>query len=207
MASTNRRSWKPEDKRYARAGEKRQQILDVAQRVFLRNGYERTSMEAIALEASVGKMTLYRQFTDKQSLFIACNSERCRAMLMPDRFEVAKSREEARASLVAYGELIVELLTQQETVMLYRMLIGEANHAAGLSQIFYEAGPRLAIQVVERIIERLFEAGEVRLRAQTFFWASLGDAYERVVLGVIDREASLADFRAQIEMAARLTLA
>ena len=206
MPSVNRRSWKPEDKRYARAVEKRQQIMDAAQRVFVRNGYERTSMEAIALEAGVGKMTVYRQFADKPSLFVACSSERCREMLVPEMFEVAKSLEEARASLIAYGELIVDLLTQQDIVMLYRMLIGEANHFGGLGQIFYEEGPRQGIHVIERIIARLFDASEVRLRAQTFFWASLGDAYERMVLGVIDRETSVTDFRAQIEMAARLAL-
>jgi len=206
MPSANRRSWKPEDKRYARAVEKRQQIIDAAQRVFVRNGYERTSMEAIALEAGVGKMTVYRQFADKQSLFVACSSERCREMLVPEMFDVAESLEEAHASLIAYGELIVDLLTQQDIVMLYRMLIGEANHFAGLGQIFYEEGPKQVIHVIERIIARLFDASEVRLRAQTFFWASLGDAYERVVLGVIDRETSVTDFRAQIEMAARLSL-
>ncbi|MBK6491113.1 MAG: helix-turn-helix transcriptional regulator [Sphingomonadales bacterium] len=77
MKNENRRQWNPDDKRFARVAQKRAQILEAAQRVFLSSGYERASMDGIAQEAGVGKMTVYRQYADKRTLFIACLNDQC----------------------------------------------------------------------------------------------------------------------------------
>lgn len=206
MTSGNRRAWSPSDKRYERMAEKKLQIMQAAQRVFIRNGYERTSMDSIAEEAGVAKMTVYRQFADKETLFIASMNDQCREMLIPEKYAIAASREEGEKILIEYGQLFVELITRIDIVMLYRMLIGEINHFKGLGQIFYPGGPSQAIHVIERILSNLFDPPELRLRAQAFFWASLGDAYERTVLGVTPPAEAKEQFNAQIKMAASLVL-
>jgi TetR/AcrR family transcriptional repressor of mexJK operon len=206
MARENRRAWNPGDKRYGRMAEKKQQIMQAAQSVFIRNGYERTSMDTIAREAGVAKMTVYRQFADKETLFIACMNDQCREMLMPEKYAIATNREEAEKILIEYGQLIVELITRNDILMLYRMLIGEINHFQGLGQVFYRGGPSQAISVIERILGSLFDHTTLRLRAQAFFWASLGDTYERVVLGVTTPAEAKETFNAQIKIAAALVL-
>jgi AcrR family transcriptional regulator len=55
--------------------EKRQEILQVARRLFLQAGYEATSMGRIAEEAGVAPNTLYWYFTDKDALLIAVLNE------------------------------------------------------------------------------------------------------------------------------------
>ncbi len=50
---------------------KRDRILEAARKLFLRNGLRGTTMEAIAREASIAKPTLYAQFPDKDSVFVA----------------------------------------------------------------------------------------------------------------------------------------
>src|ERR1700748_4004035 len=50
------------------AARNRQRILDAADRLFTRDGVACTSMDAIALEAGVGKGTLFRRFGDRSSL-------------------------------------------------------------------------------------------------------------------------------------------
>lgn len=206
MASENRRAWDPDDKRYARMAEKKNHIMQVAQGVFIRNGYERTSMDAIAKEANVGKMTVYRQFADKQTLFIACMNDQCSAMLTPDTYPVAQSLAQAEQILIQYGHVIVDLITQKEIVSLYRMLIGETNHFDGLGALFYQGGPSQAINVIEKVLAKLFGKREARLRAQTFFWSSLGDTYERVVLGVVEAVDVRESFDEQIKFAAGIAL-
>lgn len=206
MATENRRLWNATDKRYARMAEKKQHVLQIAQDVFIRNGYNRTSMDAIAQEAGVSKMTIYRQFGDKQSLFIACMNDQCAEMLTLQKYTPAINRNDAKTQLLHYGKLIVELITRPDIVMLYRMLIGEITHFPLLGEIFYTGGPNRAIQVVEHILSNLFEQPECRLRSQAFFWASLGDTYERIVLGIIDPTEAKNTFETQTKLAASMVL-
>jgi AcrR family transcriptional regulator len=55
----------------ADAARNRQRILAAAQKLFTRDGVAATSMDAIALEAGVGKGTLFRRFGDRASLALA----------------------------------------------------------------------------------------------------------------------------------------
>ena len=55
----------------ADAARNRQRILAAAERLFTRDGVAATSMDAIALEAGVGKGTLFRRFGDRASLALA----------------------------------------------------------------------------------------------------------------------------------------
>lgn len=50
---------------------KRQAILDAAKRLFVSMGYASTSMDAVATEAGVSKLTVYSHFNDKETLFSA----------------------------------------------------------------------------------------------------------------------------------------
>jgi len=51
------------------ADRKRRAILDAASVVFLREGYAGASMDEITALAGASKATVYRYFTDKQTLF------------------------------------------------------------------------------------------------------------------------------------------
>jgi AcrR family transcriptional regulator len=51
------------------AGPKGEAIAQGALRLFLRDGYERTSVDAIAAEAGVSKRTIYNRYGDKENLF------------------------------------------------------------------------------------------------------------------------------------------
>ena len=53
------------------AARNRQRILAAAEKLFTRQGVAATSMEAIALEAGVGKGTLFRRFGDRAQLALA----------------------------------------------------------------------------------------------------------------------------------------
>src|ERR1700689_5593518 len=50
-------------------GPKGQAIAAAALRLFLRDGYERTRVDAIAAEAGVSKRTIYNRYGDKENLF------------------------------------------------------------------------------------------------------------------------------------------
>ena len=54
-----------------RSVQKRAAMLDAAQELFLTEGYERTSIEAIAARARVSKRTVYDHFGDKELVYTA----------------------------------------------------------------------------------------------------------------------------------------
>jgi TetR/AcrR family transcriptional regulator, mexJK operon transcriptional repressor len=49
----------------------RRRILEVATQLFLAQGYESTTIEAVAARAGISKRTLYHRFEDKSALFTA----------------------------------------------------------------------------------------------------------------------------------------
>jgi AcrR family transcriptional regulator len=53
-----------------RAG-KRDQLLEAAQRLFCRQGFHATGIDAILAEAKVARMTLYKRFKSKEGLIVA----------------------------------------------------------------------------------------------------------------------------------------
>jgi AcrR family transcriptional regulator len=63
----------------ADAARNRKRILEAADRLFTRDGVTRTSMDAIAAEAGVGKGTLFRRFGDRASLALALMEDSDRA--------------------------------------------------------------------------------------------------------------------------------
>src|SRR6188508_3728896 len=58
-----------------KAPQRREQLMEVATKLFARNGYEATTTAAIALAANVTEPILYRHFKSKQELFVAIVKE------------------------------------------------------------------------------------------------------------------------------------
>ena len=56
---------------------KRAAILDAAKRMFVSHGFERVSMDQIAAEAGVSKLTVYSHFGDKDRLFAEAVRAHC----------------------------------------------------------------------------------------------------------------------------------
>ncbi|GAA3194317.1 TetR/AcrR family transcriptional regulator [Nonomuraea roseoviolacea] len=67
--------------RRMRRAERRQQIIDAAARTFARTGFGATSLEAVAHEAGISKVILYRHFESKTDLYRAV-LDRCRERLV-----------------------------------------------------------------------------------------------------------------------------
>ena len=57
---------------------KRDAIGRAALTLFASDGYERTSVDAIAAEAGVSKRTVYSHYGDKESLFLSASPDRPR---------------------------------------------------------------------------------------------------------------------------------
>lgn len=60
-----------EDIRKQKNGQRRNYILDIAEKLFFLNGYDDVSMNDIAREVGLNKSVIYRHFKNKESLYFA----------------------------------------------------------------------------------------------------------------------------------------
>jgi len=124
--------------------EKEAQILDGAALVFAEAGYEGASMARIAAVAGVSKGTLYNYFAGKRDLFAAFMQGVCDAKikLIFEELDAAAPPEQA---LLHICRRMLDMLTSEQGLLVYRMVVAEAGKFPELAEVFYAAGPRRAL--------------------------------------------------------------
>ena len=143
---------------------KRQAILDAAKELFVRNGYASTSMDAVAAEAGVSKLTVYSHFTDKETLFSAAVVARCEEQ-MPALFDELNRDVPAQTLLLNVARGFQTLINSPESIELHRLMVTLGTQDPQLSQIFFEAGPQRILQETERLLSRLEKTGQLRFES------------------------------------------
>lgn len=166
---------------------KRQAILEAAQTLFLRQGYEGSSMDAIATEAGVSKLTVYSHFNDKESLYVAAIKAKCEQQLPAPIFDQPDDAP-VEAVLEKIGNAFVELINSPESIALHRLLIGTAEKEHGLAQAFHEIGPLRVVNGMAELLARMTRNGRLQVpdphdAAEHFFCLLKGGANFRLLIG------------------------
>ena len=167
--------------------DKRAAVLDSAKRLFAQRGYDGVSMEAIAAEAGVSKLTVYSHFTDKDTLFQAAVRSKCEESL-PESFFDVSARGDVRARLRAIAQGFHQLVMSTESLGLHRMLIAQGAQNPKLVELFYESGPRRVINAFQAFLQSAKESGELDIpdpsRAASHFFCLLkGEGHMLQLLG------------------------
>ncbi|MEV0189054.1 TetR/AcrR family transcriptional regulator [Kitasatospora purpeofusca] len=144
--------------------EKRVAIARAARTVFGREGFTRTSVDAIAAEAGVSKRTIYNHFADKEQLF--------RSVILEGASTVAATQAkiadrhlrkivDLRTDLVDFGlERVDSLTTFAEHWALVRTIEAEALHIRpAVLEAWQEAGPRETHRVLTHWMAEFAERG------------------------------------------------
>ena len=137
---------------------KRRAILDAAKTLFLSKGYASTSMDAVATEAGVSKLTVYSHFNDKETLFSAAVMAKCEEQLPPLFFELPEGVA-VETVLLNIARGFHQLINSDESVNLHRLMMALGTQDPKLSQIFFDAGPERMVQGMERLLKRIDETG------------------------------------------------
>lgn len=203
---TKHRSWSEDDPRFERVAEKRALILESAKAVFLSEGYAAASMERISAHAGVSKMTLYRHFKDKESLFIETINQQCGAIYKFSQHKPASSREEAVVELKRYGAAFIDVVIAPDILGLYQTLLGEMMRFPDLGRMFFDIVIARSIEAIERILSGIMSPSEVAWRAPAFMHLVMGDSYQRLSLGKLSHDECHRRCVAEIDKAARLII-
>jgi TetR/AcrR family transcriptional regulator, mexJK operon transcriptional repressor len=201
-----RGTWAPTDSRFEKVAENIDAILDAGQVLFLANGYDGTSMDSVAAKAAVAKMTVYRHFKDKETLFVAIVRRECDRVTDSAKSQPASTLEEAEKELREFAHGLMDYIAAPENVALLRVMYGEVGRFPEMGKLFYHSGPAKGLEAVERILSKLVPADELWLRAQAFLHSIQGDTFQRLLFGAIDVNARHRVFDKQIEFSIRMAL-
>lgn len=166
---------------------KRAAILDTAKKMFVQMGFDRVSMDQIAAEAGVSKLTVYSHFGDKNALFAAAVKAHCEQQLPTEMFEPLPQTP-LRERLLEIGRAFFAMISSPESVAGHRMLCTPQMHGSQLPQMFWEAGPKRVQQAFAALLERRVAAGELDIddvpRASAQFFTLLkGELHAQLVFG------------------------
>jgi AcrR family transcriptional regulator len=177
------------------AAAKRQQILQGARAVFGELGFERASVDVIALRAGVSKATVYSHFQDKKRLFVACLLEETDAMRAGLEACLATAGgDDVEGALQVIGEKIMNVSLSPAIVALYRQTIAETARFPELGRMVFEGGPRMLQEAIASHLQRWHETGALRIpdsrtAAIQFLALCQGDLAVQCRLGVLEQPA------------------
>ncbi|MBD9485046.1 TetR/AcrR family transcriptional regulator [Pseudomonas sp. PDM14] len=175
---------------------KRLAILEAAKRLFMSNGYEGSSMDAIAAEAGVSKLTVYSHFTDKETLFACAVESKCEEQLPPLRFEL-RADASIDSTLLAIGRGFDALINSDESVAMMRLVMTQTGQNPELGKLFYEAGPQKMLLAMEHLLQQADQLGQLRVEqpqraAEHFFSLLKGGCNFRRLVGCGEQPSSAA---------------
>lgn len=168
---------------------KRAAILEAAKALFAREGFAGVSMDRIAAEAGVSKLTVYSHFGDKESLFSEAIRNLCEELLPDATFKV-QGNLGLRAQLRQIAEGFFALVTSEQAINTHRMLLVSTQADAHLREIFWESGPKrthdtFAGLLREQVAQGHLEIEDIDVAARQFFTLLKGEIYGRMMCGLL----------------------
>jgi AcrR family transcriptional regulator len=131
------------------AGDVKARILDAAQRVFLKRGYQSASLDEIAETAPASKPTIYAHFPGKEALFEAVVARVIEGLTDFEGF--APKGRSVQDRLASLGIEVVERFID-ETIGITRATIAEADRFPALSRQVHEHGRDRAAAAVSHVL-------------------------------------------------------
>ncbi|MEO7067089.1 MAG: TetR/AcrR family transcriptional regulator [Rhodanobacter sp.] len=185
--------------------EKRAAILAAAKMLFIRNAFAGTSMDAIAAEASVSKLTVYSHFGDKDNLFREVIRSRIEDLL-PEDIYTFDPEVDVGETLLAIAQAHMHIDCQAENVGTFRAILSDCRQGnPRYGKLLWEEGPARTHRLMERLLQQAVDHGSldipvVKTASVQFFSLIKGDLLLRRLFGCDDCEES-----AKVEIAAMAT--
>lgn len=162
-------------------------VIETASQHFLEQGYDRASMEAVALGSGVSKMTLYNYFPSKDALFeacVACRTDGIFADFVNDRLDPTRPAD----ALALIAHQFLALMRADDVLSIHRILFGLASTHPEVCTRFYKAGPQRINTLVQGYLAAAAQAGSLRIddigmAADQFISLQLGRPHLQAMLG------------------------
>jgi TetR/AcrR family transcriptional repressor of mexJK operon len=167
--------------------ERCRRILEAARNHFYEHGLARASVDAIAADAGVSKMTVYSHFGSKEGLFEAVVRERTDRVMGGVAGVEALDPKQPRKALLAIGEQFLALTREEGALGKFRSVYGAAGAQPEACRAFYRQGPERLIGELASYLRRADAAGTLKVphprqAADLFLSMFKGDGHVRGLL-------------------------
>lgn len=144
-----------------RSARKRLTILTAGRELFLGNGYQGTSVDAIAASAAVSKQTVYKHFGDKHELLMAIVNDALDTTVSAfvERAAALAETTDLERDLTEFATDYLTAVLQEHVVQLRRLVVGEANRLPELGALYYEQAPGRMLSAFADCFARLGRRG------------------------------------------------
>lgn len=139
---------------------KRDAIVAAAAESFFARGFTASSIEQIAADAGVSKVTIYNHFGDKRALFAAAVDRECARVRSIVTFRNLENGS-IRDQLIAIGEAVMAFLSRPEMVQFERRIAADIEHHPEIAEVFLESGPYRMKSAFAAILEQAVARGEI----------------------------------------------
>lgn len=129
-----------------------QELIAAAGCLFLKHGYTGVSLETIAREARVAVRTIYVKFGGKAGLLKAVLAARRERFFPVGKMDV--DQRPLREVIGEFAGYFYDMLCEPDAMTLQRVVMAEAASNPELAEAFYEAGPRMTREMLERYFAR-----------------------------------------------------
>ena len=154
----------------SRKEEKRALIIEAAAKVFARRGFASTLMAEIAIEAGIGKGTLYEYFDSKENLFFAVFEWFVQATEAEAKVSISALGGSASERLDALSDSLMSSWAQMEDMYSLVMEFWSASASSQMRERFKQAfknGYSDFRQIVSTLIRDGIERGEFQPHVDT----------------------------------------
>jgi len=145
----------------ARGQQRKARILAAATKLFLKDGYGETSIDAIVSESGGSKATLYSFFPTKADLFRAVVD----SIVASAESAELKSLDNIRDTLVHFSEQRLRVVFSRKHRALMRLIIAERDRFPDIARMYYERGPLHGDTLLRDYFETLIDKGLIDIQS------------------------------------------
>ena len=189
--------------------EKRAAILAAAKALFIRNAFAGTSMDAIAADAGVSKLTVYSHFGDKDNLFREVIRSRIQDLL-PEDIYAFDPKVDIGEILLKIAQAHMRIDCEAENVGTFRAILGDCRQGnPRYGKLLWEEGPARTHGLMERLLQQAVSHGvldvpDIKTASVQFFSLIKGDLLLRRLFACDECPVAAA---AEIEVVSRAGVA
>ncbi len=197
-----------------RSSRKRSAILDAATELFLAREYAGTSMEDIASAAAVSKQTVYKHFSDKETLFreVALGSVGRVGSAFQAKVAATAEANDVPAALHELARSYIDAVMSPMLLRRRQLVLREAGRFPDLAHKYHESGPRRTITALSTAFARLAERGELvikdpRVAAAQFAFLIIGEPLDAAMFRGVGRRRPRRELHALADAGVEVFLA
>jgi AcrR family transcriptional regulator len=170
----------------AEAQRRQQELLEIAGAMFMKLGFDGTSVDAVAEAAGMSKRTLYARYRDKNELFSAVLRSLIDRWLVPiNQFQA--QHDELEPMLLEIGRHLLTSALAPQAVSLHRIIVAESERRPEFGRLANAEGRQPAVRAIAAALQRhaaILRIDDLEAAAEQFMSLVIDNSLRLATLGI-----------------------